>query len=118
MRANIVGPPSVATRIKASIRRLPLRRRMLSLRKLRDVIAGVPQGDELAAAGQRDRFVEPSFPAPEGFIPAIRGLGFTVAWRYPVAIEGKPDMTRISHFGREGPGTDIASRWRWHSPTP
>jgi hypothetical protein len=43
-------------------RRLPFRGPVLSLRKLRDVIAGIPQGEELAAAGQRDRLVERSFP--------------------------------------------------------
>src|SRR5258706_4454765 len=40
MRANIVGPPDVATRIKASMAALPLLGLVLGLRKLRDVIAG------------------------------------------------------------------------------
>jgi hypothetical protein len=44
-------------------RRLPLLGRMLSLRKLRDVIAGILERDEQAAAGQLDRFIELSFPA-------------------------------------------------------
>src|SRR5580704_16849924 len=37
---------------------LPLRRLMLGLRKLRDVVAGVAQGDELAAAGEDDRILK------------------------------------------------------------
>ena len=36
---------------------------VLGLWQLRDVIAGVLEGDKLAAAGQQYRFVEPSFPA-------------------------------------------------------
>jgi hypothetical protein len=51
MRANIVGPPDVATRIKASIA-VPLRGLMLGFLKLRDVGAGVLESDELAPARQ------------------------------------------------------------------
>src|SRR5258706_13926627 len=40
MRANIVGPPDVATRIKASMAVMPLLGLVLGLRKLRDVITG------------------------------------------------------------------------------
>jgi hypothetical protein len=47
---------------------LPLRRRVLGLRKLRDVGAGVLQRDELAAARQRNRLVEPSFPAALNYV--------------------------------------------------
>jgi hypothetical protein len=36
---------------------LPLGSRMLSLRKLRDVVAGVLERDELTAAGQRYSFI-------------------------------------------------------------
>jgi hypothetical protein len=50
IRANIVGPPSVATRIRTSIARLPFRRRMLGFRKFRDVSAGILERDERAAA--------------------------------------------------------------------
>src|ERR1700730_17177790 len=37
---------------------LPFRGLVLSLRKLGDVIAGIMQGDQLAATGQLDRFIE------------------------------------------------------------
>jgi hypothetical protein len=39
-------------------RRLPLRRLVLGLLKLRDVFAGILERDELATVGQRDRLVE------------------------------------------------------------
>jgi hypothetical protein len=68
IRANIVGPPNVATRIKASIAGLPLRSLMLGLRKLHDVIAGVLEGDELATAGQRDRITNARFQPCRDFI--------------------------------------------------
>jgi hypothetical protein len=42
---------------------LPLSGRVLGFRELRDVIAGILQRDELAAAGQRDGLVEWPFPA-------------------------------------------------------
>jgi hypothetical protein len=42
---------------------LLLRRFVLSRPKFRDVIAGILERDQLAAAGQRNRIVEPSFPA-------------------------------------------------------
>jgi hypothetical protein len=41
---------------------LPFLGFMLGLRKLRDVVAGILQGAQLAAAGQRYRFVETSGP--------------------------------------------------------
>jgi hypothetical protein len=44
-------------------RRLPFRQRRLLLRKARYVDRRVAQRDELAAAGQRYRFVERSLPA-------------------------------------------------------
>ena len=40
--ANIVVPPNIATRIKASIRCLPIEGLVLGLRKLGDVIACIP----------------------------------------------------------------------------
>jgi len=43
--------------------RLPLWGRVLSLRKLRDVVAGILERDELAAARQRYRFIETTLPA-------------------------------------------------------
>ena len=49
---NMVGPPSVATGIKASMGGLPFRNLMLGLQKLRDVIAGNPRRDQLALARQ------------------------------------------------------------------
>jgi hypothetical protein len=63
MRANIVGPPDVATRIRASIAASHSWGFVLGLRKPRDVFAGILERDQLAAAGQRDRLVERSFPA-------------------------------------------------------
>jgi len=49
IRANIVGPPDVATRIKASMAACHCGL-MLGFRKLDDVIAGILEGDELATA--------------------------------------------------------------------
>jgi hypothetical protein len=51
--ANIVGPPRVATIIRASIAACHS-----GLRKLGDVVASVLECDELAAVGQVDRIVE------------------------------------------------------------
>ena len=42
---------------------LPLRGLVLVLRELGDVVAGVLERDELATVRQRNRIVEPSFPA-------------------------------------------------------
>src|SRR6266567_6318710 len=49
-------------------RGLPFRRLVLGVRKLRDVVSGILQRDELAAAGQRNRFVERSFPAALSYV--------------------------------------------------
>ena len=62
MRANIVGPPDVATRISASIAACHSWASCSAL-KLRDVVAGVLERDELAAARQRYRIVEHAQPA-------------------------------------------------------
>jgi hypothetical protein len=43
-------------------RGLPFRRFVLGLRKLRDVLPGIFQGDELPAPRQRDWFFERPFP--------------------------------------------------------
>ena len=66
MRANIVGPPSVATRIKASIAACHFLGFVLGLRKLRDVGAGILESDELAPARQRYGIFKRSFPATRG----------------------------------------------------
>jgi hypothetical protein len=58
IRANIVGPPEVATRDKCLHRRLPFLCLVLGLRKPRDIAAGILERDELATARQRYRFVE------------------------------------------------------------
>jgi hypothetical protein len=50
IRANIVGPPECRDQDQGLHRGLPLGRLVLSLGKLRDVIASVLQRDELAAA--------------------------------------------------------------------
>ena len=50
IRANIIGPPSVATRIKASMARLPFRCLVLGLWKPRNVPADVLKGEKLATA--------------------------------------------------------------------
>jgi hypothetical protein len=62
IRASIVGPPDVATRIKASIAACHFRCFVLGLRKLRDVGPGIFKRDELAPTGQRDRIIECSLP--------------------------------------------------------
>src|ERR1700730_15777289 len=49
MRAIIVGPPSVATRISASHCGLPFCGLMLYLRELGDIFAGILERDKLAA---------------------------------------------------------------------
>jgi hypothetical protein len=51
IRANIVGPPCVGTKINA------FRGLVLDPRKLRDVVAGVLERDELATARQRYQIV-------------------------------------------------------------
>jgi hypothetical protein len=58
MRANIVGPPSVATRIRASIA-------ACHSAKARDVVAGVLQRDELATGGTAGSLVEMQDDVPE-----------------------------------------------------
>jgi len=45
-------------------RRLPFRSLVLGFEQLRDVERGIPQRDELATAGQWDRIIARSFPAP------------------------------------------------------
>jgi hypothetical protein len=60
--ANIVGPPDVATKIKASIAACHFLSLVLDLRKPRDVIAGIFEGDKLATARQRYGIIERSFP--------------------------------------------------------
>jgi hypothetical protein len=62
IRANIVGPPDVATRIKASIAACHSAAFVLGLRKLDDVIAGILERHELVTARQRYRIVKPSLP--------------------------------------------------------
>jgi hypothetical protein len=63
MRANIVGPPDVATRIKASMAACHSAASCSGFRKLRDVFAGILKSDELACARKRDRIVELALPA-------------------------------------------------------
>jgi hypothetical protein len=62
MRANIVGPPDVATRIRACIAACHSAGLMLGLGEPCDVAAGIPERDELAFAWQRDRFFKPPLP--------------------------------------------------------
>jgi hypothetical protein len=62
VRANIVGPPDVATKYQGFHRRLPFLGLVSGPRQLRDVIAGVLESDELATARQRDRIIEWSLP--------------------------------------------------------
>jgi hypothetical protein len=54
----MVGPPSVATKINASIAACHGRRQVLGLGEHRDVVASVPQSDKLAALGKSDRILE------------------------------------------------------------
>jgi hypothetical protein len=55
-------------------RGLPLRELLFGLRKLLDVFRRILKGNKLAAAGQRDRIVEGTFPAPaaNGASPSCR----------------------------------------------
>jgi hypothetical protein len=89
MRANIVGPLFSATRISASIAACHSGSRVLSLRKLRgDVIAGILQRDERAAAGQRYRFIEPA--VAQACPPAMRVpiLSDRIKWDNVVGFVG------------------------------
>jgi hypothetical protein len=52
--SSIIGPSDSGS--------LPLRGLVLGLRKLRDVVAGILERDELATAGQRNRIVKASLP--------------------------------------------------------
>jgi hypothetical protein len=53
---------------------LPLRELLFGLRELLDIFGGILESDELAAAGQRDRIIERSFPATaaNGASPSCR----------------------------------------------
>jgi hypothetical protein len=64
MRAIMVGPLRSATSFDGG---LPLLKILLGLRQLHDVGGGILERDELAAAGQRYRIVERSFPARRYF---------------------------------------------------
>src|SRR5437667_9215747 len=64
IRANIVGPPDVATRIKASIAACHSAAWCSAFGS--DVVAGILQGDELATARQLYRIVKLSSPAAIG----------------------------------------------------
>jgi hypothetical protein len=63
MRASIVGPFWLTTRSRASTASCPFLDLLFGLRQLLDISGGILEGDELAAAGQRDWIVERSFPA-------------------------------------------------------
>src|SRR5437879_10796523 len=67
IRANIVGPSVSATRIRASIAACHSGASCSAFGSFRDVIAGILQRDKLAAAGQRDWFVEFARPALGGW---------------------------------------------------
>jgi hypothetical protein len=58
IRANIVGPPDVATRIRASIAACHSGASCSPLRKLGDEVAGIFQSDERPSAGKWDQIVE------------------------------------------------------------
>jgi hypothetical protein len=62
IRANIVGPPDVATRIKGLHCRLPFCGLVFGPWQLRDVLAGILKGDEGATARQRYWIIERPFP--------------------------------------------------------
>jgi hypothetical protein len=53
-------------------RRLPFRRFVLGFGQRRDVGPGIPERDELAATGQRDRIIECPFPSAIRHQPANR----------------------------------------------
>jgi hypothetical protein len=72
MRASIVGP-FFGDQDQAFHGRLPLRRLMLGLGQLGDVVAGILERDKLAPAGKRDGIVELSRPTlANGANPSCR----------------------------------------------
>jgi hypothetical protein len=108
MRANIVGPPDVTTRIKASIAACHTAASVLGLGKFRDVFAGILERDELAAAGQRDRFFKPPFPTA---ISHSRGAGIVpspspVGYQRPFGRTLDRRTAAQGRTGEYGPATD------------
>jgi hypothetical protein len=73
-RANIVGPPIVAARIKGFHRVLPFRGLVFGLREFCDVATGVLQRDKFATTRERYLIFERSFPTPAAneAIPSCR----------------------------------------------
>jgi hypothetical protein len=63
MRPNITGPLSLTTKSSASTAFCLSSRLLLDLRQLLDISGGVFEGDQLAIARQRNRFLECSLPA-------------------------------------------------------
>jgi hypothetical protein len=63
MRANIVGPPDVAARIKASMAACHSAGIVFGLRKFGYVLAGILERDKLATARQRYRISKRALPA-------------------------------------------------------
>jgi hypothetical protein len=93
IRASIVGPPFVATRIKACIAACRSGALVLGLRRLRDVFAGILERDELAAAGKRDRFVDATYLAAT--LPLMHGAAIiSIAAFSGFAIVYAPTLAR------------------------
>ena len=77
-------PCSVVTRDQRFHRRLPFRGHVRGLRQLDNVVAGVSQGDDLAAAGQRNRIVKQPLPPRSTNGAPFR---FPVRWHALVSFE-------------------------------
>ena len=93
MRANIVGPPDVAMDqgfLRASIASCHSLHIVLGLRKLRDVVAGIPECDELATAwGRGIGSSKGRCQSGIGPILALGNLPRTSAPRLPQAVQTK-----------------------------
>src|SRR2546430_11300290 len=63
IRANIVGAAELYDEDQAFHCCLPFLGLVFGLRKSRDVVAGILERDEVAAARQRNRIIETTFPA-------------------------------------------------------
>jgi len=69
IRANIVGPPDSATRIRSFHDSLPFRGLVLGLWKFHDVVAGIFERDEGPPALQLYRIIERTLPTAISRLP-------------------------------------------------
>jgi hypothetical protein len=119
----------VATRLDDQHQRLdrrePCRHIVLALGQLRDVVAGIAQGAQIAATGEGDRIVEGAVPALVGHQSLIRTAALSGAsvllgqmFQHEVAghlglgeyLEGRPaDLDRATTLMNWTPGRHVAS---------